>query len=85
MSVWRREPQLLFRKEGVSPMKHNVRIRVSKKPVNEGVVSCRKVAVREKLLRFLLGDKAKLTVLVPGDSVESLCIDEVEDGGEKYA
>ena len=66
-------------------MKHNVRIRVSKKPVNEGVMSCRKVTVREKLLRFLLGDKTRLTILVPGDSVQALNIDEVKDGGEKYA
>ncbi|MBR1810129.1 MAG: hypothetical protein IJ766_00575 [Clostridia bacterium] len=66
-------------------MKHSVQIRVSKKPVNEGVMSCRQITVREKLLRFLLGDKAKLTVLVPGDSVQTLCINEVEDGGVKYA
>lgn len=66
-------------------MKHNVQIRVSKKPMNDGVMSCRKVTVREKLLRFLLGDKTRLTVLVPGDSVQTLSIDEVEDGGVKYA
>lgn len=66
-------------------MKHKVQIRVSKKPVNEGVMSCRSVSVREKLLRRLLGEKSKLTILVPGDSVESLCIKEVGDGGEKYA
>ena len=66
-------------------MKHKVQIRVSKKPVNEGVMSCRRVTVREKILNLLLGDKAKLTILVPGDSVESLYIDEIGDGGEKYA
>ena len=63
-------------------MKHNLQIRVSKKPVNAGVVSCRHVAVREHLLRLLLGDKQKLTVLVPGDSVETLCIHEVAGGGD---
>lgn len=61
-------------------MKHNMVISVTKKPVNAGVVSCRHVTVRERLLRFLFGDKLKLTVIVPGDSVESLSIAEVQGG-----
>lgn len=60
-------------------MKHNVSIKVSKEPVNQGVMSCRKVSVRERLLRFIFGDKVRLTVLVPGDSVDTLEIT------EKYA
>lgn len=58
-------------------MKHSLTISVSKKPVNGGVASCRSVSVREKLLRFLLGAPQKLTVIVPGDSVEELSIREV--------
>lgn len=58
-------------------MKHRLKISVSKKPVNKGVVAWRKVSVRERFLRFLLGDKTKLTVIVPGDSVEELTIQEV--------
>ena len=58
-------------------MKHALNIRVSKKPVNGGIVACRKVSVREKLLRFLFGDKTKLTVIVPGDTVEELAISEI--------
>lgn len=65
-------------------MKHNLTIRVSNKPENGGVLSCRKVTVRERILRFLLGDKQKLTVLVPGDSVKSLSICEVTEGGVSY-
>lgn len=38
-------------------MKHALNITVSKKPVNGGIVACRKVSVREKLLRFLLETK----------------------------
>ena len=38
-------------------MKHNLHISVSKKPVNRGIVSVRNVTVRERLMRFLLGDK----------------------------
>ena len=58
-------------------MKHRLKISVSKKPVNKGEVAWRKVSVRERFLRFLLGDKTKLTVIVPGDSVEELSIQEV--------
>ena len=58
-------------------MKHRLKISVSKKPVNKGVVAWRKVSVRERFLRFLLGDKTKLTVIVPGDSVEELSMQEV--------
>ena len=58
-------------------MKHRLKISVSKKPVNKGVVAWRKVSVRERFLRLLLGDKTKLTVIVPGDSVEELSIQEV--------
>ena len=62
-------------------MGHNLKISVSKKPVNRGVVSCRKVTVRERLVRFLFGNKVKLTVIVPGNSVRSISVTEVDDGG----
>lgn len=58
-------------------MKHELQISVTKKPVNSGIVSCRQVSIREKFLRFLFGDKTKLTVIVPGDSVEELEIREI--------
>jgi hypothetical protein len=60
-------------------MKHVLRIGVRKEHPPDGLVSCRRVAVRERLLRFLLGDKRKLTVIVPGDSVKTLSI--IEEGG----
>ena len=58
-------------------MKHALNIRVSKKPVNGGIVACRNLTVREKFLRFLLGSPVKLTVLVPGDTVDEVAITEV--------
>ena len=61
-------------------MRHTLRISVSKEPPGGGIVGCRHVTVRERLVRFLLGDKQRLTVIVPGDSVKSLSI--VEEGGE---
>ena len=51
-------------------------IRILKQKVNGGVLSCRRVTVREKLLRFLLGTPIKLTVLVPGDTVSEVTINE---------
>lgn len=47
-------------------MKHTLQISVSKKPKNDGIAAVRKVLVREKFLRFLFGDKTRLTVIVPG-------------------
>lgn len=61
-------------------MKHTLRIGVAKKSPDSAIVGCRRITMRERLLRLLLGDKQRLTVIVPGDTVKSLSI--VEDGGE---
>lgn len=62
-------------------MKHNLKISVSKRPQAGGIVSCRNVTLREKLLTFLLGKQEKVMVLIPGNTVESLSITEVPEGG----
>lgn len=62
-------------------MKHTLQISVSKKPVNGGAVSVRSVSVRERLMRFLFGEKVRLTVIVPGNTVEELSIREIAEGG----
>ena len=62
-------------------MKHTLKISVSRDSPDDGIVSCRHITIREKLLRLLLGDKRRLTVIVPGDSVEALSINEVGEGG----
>lgn len=62
----------------VKTMKHTLQISVSKEPKNTGIAAVRHVSVRE---RFLLGNKTKLTVIVPGDSVEEVAITEVPEGG----
>jgi hypothetical protein len=48
-------------------MKHKLKISVSKQPQTGGIVTCRNLKVRERLLRFLLGDKRRVSVLIPGD------------------
>ncbi len=63
-------------------MGHNLTISVTKRPKKEGVVSCRNITVRERLLRFILGDKQKLTIIIPGDTVSELAITEVKEGGQ---
>lgn len=63
-------------------MRHSLQIKYTKRPVNGGIVVCRKVSVREKLLRFLLGDKTRLTVIVPGDSVDAVSIKEQQSKSE---
>lgn len=66
-------------------MKHTLKISVSRGLPGDGIVSCRHVTVREKLLRLLFGERRRLTVIVPGDSVESLSINEVgEEGGAEH-
>ena len=60
-------------------MKHTLQINVSKKVVNSGILSCQKITIREKILRLLLGEKQKLTILVPGDSVKELSINEITE------
>lgn len=64
-------------------MKHSLKISVSKQPQNGGIVTCRNVTVRERIMRFLLGNQQKVTILVPGESVQELAICEIDEGGEK--
>ncbi len=62
-------------------MKHKLKISVSKQPQTGGIVTCRNLTVRERLLRFLFGDKRRVTVLIPGDSVGEIAICETKEGG----
>ena len=64
-------------------MEHNLRISVSRKPQTGGIVAIRSVTVRERLLRFLLGEKRKLTILVPGDTVRDIEINQIRNGGNE--
>lgn len=62
-------------------MKHKLKISVSKKPQTGGIVTCRNLSVRERLLCLLFGDKRRVTVLIPGDSVGEIAIYENGEGG----
>ena len=62
-------------------MRHRLKISVSKELQTGGVVRCRSVTLREKMLTRLLGRKERVMILIPGNTVESLDITELADGG----
>ncbi len=64
-------------------MKHSLKISVSKVPRTLGVVTCRSVSLRERVLRLLFGNKQRVTILIPGDNIEEVTICEPRGGGEK--
>lgn len=68
----------------VNKMQHNLRISVTRQPDPGGVVAIRSVSVRERLLRFFLGEKRKLTILVPGDTVSGIEIQDVKDSDTEH-
>jgi len=41
------------------------------------LVRCRSVPVRERFLRLLFGEQRRVTVIVPGDTVETVSIEEL--------
>ena len=62
-------------------MKHNLKICVSKEPKSGGVGACRSISLRQKLLTRLLGPLDKVMIIVPGNSVQTVAITEVMEGG----
>ena len=62
-------------------MRHKLKISVSKEPQTGGVVRCRSVTLRGKMLTRLLGRKERVMILIPGNTVESLDITELPEGG----
>ena len=59
-------------------MRHNLCICVSKDPQKSGIVQCKNISIREKLLTRLLGRKQKVMILIPGNTVSTVSITEVQ-------
>ena len=59
-------------------MKHSIEIRVSDGSLKRIVLRSRKISLPKKLWRLFFGLERKAIILVPGDSVESVSIKEVE-------
>lgn len=62
-------------------MTHHLKISISTQPQAGGIVRCRNVCLLEQLLCRLLGEKQKLMILIPRDSVELKSIKEIDKGG----
>ena len=60
-------------------MKHNLKISIARGPDSGGIVRCRTVSLRERVLRRLFGDMRRVTIIVSGDSVEALSVQEVPE------
>ena len=65
-------------------MKHNLSIQVSKGPQKDGIVQCRSISIREKLLTRLLGRSQKVMILIPGNTVSTVSVTEVPESGVVY-
>ena len=50
--------------------------------IRGGVVQCRSVSIREKFLTWMFGRVQKVMILVPGNSVSTVTITEVQEGGK---
>lgn len=61
-------------------IQHRLKLHIAKGiPEDPGVVATKIVPIRERLLRFFLGTRRQVTLVVPGDSVRQIDITETED------
>lgn len=60
-------------------MKHNLKISISNEDTTR-LVRYKKTSIREKILKILLGESKRITVIIPGDTVNELFITEEEEG-----
>ncbi len=66
-------------------MKHKVKISVANESPKGGIVACKKKTMKRGLFKKLFGiNPDKVTIIIPGDSVQDVTIQEVaEVGGAK--
>ena len=69
----------LARLEGSPTMRHNVNLTLGNQNKREQLINLRTISLRERLTRFLLGDKHKYTIVVPGDSIDQVTIIQKQD------
>lgn len=63
-------------------LKHKVTINVAKpNGKKSSVIQSSRKTIRTRMLDFLFGKKASLLVITPGDSVETVEIKEIKEGG----
>ena len=65
-------------------MEQRLQISVSKgKPV-DGTVACRQMSLREKLLQYLFGSKQRMAIIIPGECIHEISIQELSEGGARH-
>lgn len=63
-------------------MKHEVSINVSKTET-KNVMDIKVVPkTTEALEKAIFGNPGKMTIIIPGDTVESICVKEIKGGGK---
>ena len=63
-------------------MKHKVKISVTNESPKGGIVTCKKKKMKRSLFKRLLGiDSDNVTIIIPGDSVKDVTIQEVAGAG----
>jgi hypothetical protein len=63
-------------------LKHKVTINVAKSGGERSpVIESSRMTIRTRMLDLLFGKKASLLVITPGDSVETVEIKEIKEGG----
>jgi len=64
-------------------MRHDLKIRISHETQGPAgsIVRCRTVMLRERLLNRLFGAKRRVTIIIPGDTVECVSVHELPEGG----
>ncbi|MDO5722515.1 MAG: hypothetical protein Q4P06_08270 [Actinomycetaceae bacterium] len=63
-------------------MGHQLHLDLTGPPARENLVGLRRVTLRERLARLVLGKPARFTMIVPGDSVERVTITEGSDSDD---
>lgn len=62
-------------------MKHDLKISLARGPQTGGLMRCRSMTMRGRLLDLLFGRKERLMILVPGDTIDTVSITEIPEGG----
>ena len=62
-------------------MRHNIEVSVSG-PEGGDVVRCKRVGIRERLMRLLFGEMRRMWIIIPDNTVDALRVCEVPEGGE---
>ncbi len=66
-------------------LKHKVTIKVAKpNGIRDPVIKGGSKSIRSKLLNWLFGEKVGVFVITPGDSVETVEIKEIKEGGVEH-